>query len=92
MVVGHGERVLLIILQLFFIIHSFNIIQWARLIFHLISQDNSAKPVDGMLRIVSKILKPRKDKGDKSAVTPFDSRNHVIRTKRGLNTPKPTPY
>ena len=45
-----------------------------------------------LLRIVSKILEPREDKGDKSAVTPFDSRNRVIRTKRGLSTPKPTPY
>ena len=44
-----------------------------------------------MLQIVSKILEPREDKGDKSGVTPFDSRNRVIRTKRGLSTPDPLP-
>ena len=45
----------------------------------------------GMLRIVSKILESRKDKGDKSAATPFDSRNRVIRAKKGLSTPNKSP-
>ena len=54
--------------------------------------DFSYQLIRELLRIVSKILEPRKDKGDKSVVTPFDSRNRVIRTKRGLSTPKPTPY
>ena len=48
-----------------------------------------------MLRIVSiKILELvdiREDKGDKSAFTPFDSRNRVIRTKKGLSVPDPPP-
>ena len=53
-----------------------------------------------MLRIVSydsfgntetvervKIMEPRKDKGDESAITLFDIRNGVILTRRALSTP-----
>ena len=49
----------------------------------------------GMLRIVSikalELVNIREDKGDKSAATPFDSRNRVIRTKRGLSRPDSPP-
>ena len=57
-------------------------------------KDMRAKDDDGsddMLRIVSKILEPQLDIGDKIAATPFDSRNRVIRTKKGLSTPNKSP-
>ena len=47
------------------------------------------------LRIVSikilELVNIREGKGDKRAVTPFDSRNRAIRTKKGLSVPDPPP-